>query len=238
MVHLDDQLSAERAVRLRRLVARRSAGEPIAYLTGRREFYGLDLQVTPDVLIPRPETELLVERAIAGLPPGATAVDVGTGSGAIAVALARYRPDLRLLAIDRSPDACRLARSNVCAQNVQPTVGVICADLLSAVRWPVEGILANLPYLRHEEMPDLAREVRREPSQALDGGQDGLDLYRRLVADLATRRPPPFLVLCEIAPLQGNALREMISAALPEYDVRVFPDLAGWARVVEARRVH
>jgi release factor glutamine methyltransferase len=236
LLHLDDPLSPERAGALRRLLARRMAGEPIAYLTGRREFYGLDLQVTPDVLIPRPETEVLVERAIVGLPAGITAVDIGTGSGAIAVALARHRPDLRLLAIDRSPQACRVARSNVCAQDVQPTVGVVCADLLSAVRRPVEGILANLPYLRHDELPELAREVRKEPQQALDGGQDGLDLYRRLLTDLAARRPPPLLVLCEIAPPQADTMRGLVSTALPECEVRVLPDLAGRARVVEARR--
>ena len=236
-LHLDDPLSPERMVQLQRLVARRAAGEPAAYLTGRREFYELDLRVTPDVLIPRPETELLVERAIAALPRGATVVDVGTGSGAIAVAVAWHRPDLRLLAVDRSPGACRVARTNVCEQHMQSAVGVACADLLSAVRWPVQGILANLPYLAHDELPALAREVRREPQQALDGGQDGLDLYRRLFADLAMRRPPPFLVLCEIAPMQVDAMLGLVTAALPGFGLQVFPDLAGRARLVEARRL-
>lgn len=235
-LHLDDMLSTESALELQRLVAWRSAGEPVAYLTGRREFYGLELRVTPDVLIPRPETEVLVERAIAALPRSARVVDVGTGSGAIAVAVARHRPDLRLLAIDRSPAACRLARMNVDAQRLHATVGVACADLLSAVRWPVQGVLANLPYLRHAELPTLAREVRREPQLALDGGRDGLDPYRRLFTDLAARHPAPVLVLCEIAPLQAETMLGLVATALPGYEVRVIPDLAGRARVVEAQR--
>ena len=234
-LHLDDPLSPERAGALQRLVAQRSAGEPIAYLTGWREFFGFDLQVTPDVLIPRPETELLVERAITALPPGATAVDIGTGSGAIAIAVARRRPDLRLLAIDRSPEACRVARTNVDSQHVQHAVGVVCADLLSAVRWPVQAILANLPYLRRDELPALPREVRCEPQQALDGGYDGLELYRRLLTDLASRRPSPVLVLCEIAPMQADVMAGLVKSALPGCEVRVYPDLAGRARVVEAR---
>lgn len=235
-LHLDDPLSSSSAQELQRLIVRRSAGEPVAYLTGRREFYGLDLRVTPDVLIPRPETEVLVERAIAALPRSATVVDVGTGSGAIAVAVARHRPDQRLLAIDRSPAACRLARLNVDLQRLQATVGVACADLLSAVRWPVHGVLANLPYLCHGELSTLAREVRREPQLALDGGRDGLDPYRRLFTDLAARHPAPVLVLCEIAPGQAEAMLGLVTTALPGYAVRVIPDLAGRARVVEAQR--
>lgn len=233
-LHLDDPVSSEHSSALYQLVERRASGEPVAYLTGRREFYGLDLQVTPDVLIPRPETELLVERAIAGLPAATRVVDVGTGSGAIAIAVAHHRQDVRMLAVDRSAAACRIAAVNIRAQHVERAVGVACADLLSAVRWPVDAVLANLPYVPHNELPGLPAEVQQEPKQALDGGVDGLALYRRLFADLAGRRPFPALILCEIAPTQVAAMLAQAAASLPHHRVQVLPDLAGRARLVEA----
>lgn len=236
LLRLDEPLSAEQASALTYLVGRRAAGEPVAYLTGRKEFYGVEFAVTSDVLIPRPETELLVERAIDALAAGSRVVDVGTGSGAIAVAVARHRPDVRVLAVDRSAAAARVARDNVRAQGVEGRVGVICADLLAAVRWPQDGVLANLPYLTSDELPALSAEVRYEPCLALDGGGDGLDLYRRLFADLAARQPAPALVLCEIAPFQSEAMLALASAALPRHRVRVLPDLAGRSRLLEAQR--
>ncbi|MGI8916676.1 MAG: peptide chain release factor N(5)-glutamine methyltransferase [Chloroflexota bacterium] len=217
------------------LIERRSAGAPVAYLTGHREFYGLDLQVTPDVLIPRPETELLVECAIQSLPNGARVVDVGTGSGAIAIAVAQHRPDIRVLAVDTSLATCRVATANVSQHGLAHRVAIACSDLLSAIRWPVAGVLANLPYLVSAEIPLLAPEVQCEPLSALDGGWDGLDLYRRLFSDLATRCPAPVVVCCEIAPDQSEAMRTLVAEALPQHHIAIVPDLAGRDRLLEAR---
>jgi release factor glutamine methyltransferase len=235
VLRLDEPLAAEQSSGLAHLVERRAAGEPTAYLTGRKEFYGVEFAVTPDVLIPRPETELLVERAIDALPEGARVVDLGTGSGAIATAIARHRPDIRVLAVDRSAAAARVARNNVRVQGLERRVGVVCSDLLAAVRWPLDGVLANLPYLTTDEIPALSAEVRWEPRLALDGGGDGLTLYRRLFTDLAARRPTPALVLCEIAPLQSDTILALASAALPGHRVQIVPDLAGRARLLEAQ---
>ncbi|HEY8743334.1 MAG TPA: peptide chain release factor N(5)-glutamine methyltransferase [Chloroflexota bacterium] len=234
-LQLDDPLPAVPAAAFADVVERRLTGEPVAYLIRRREFYGLDFRVSPAVLIPRPETELLVEHAIEALPDGARVVDVGTGSGAIAVAVARRRPEVQLLAVDRSLAACRVALSNVRDHELMDRVNVLCSDLLSAVQAPFHAVLANLPYLRHDELTALATDVQREPQQALDGGPDGLELYRRLLSDLADRRPAPTLVLCEIAPMQAAAMSALVTAALPNHRLRVLVDLAGRARLVEAR---
>lgn len=218
------------------LITHRAAGEPVAYLTGRREFYGLSLRVTPDVLIPRPETELLVERAMALLPRGARAVDVGTGSGAIAVAVAAHRPDVAVIAIDRSLAACRIARQNSEEQRVAARVGVVQSDLLAALAITPDALLANLPYVPEPELPALQPEVQREPRLALAAGPDGLDLYRRLFADLAPRHTTPAVVLCEHAPYQAGAMLALCRAALPAHRCTVLPDMAGRPRLLEAVR--
>lgn len=232
-----DQLVDDKAwAAYRHLVDRRMVGEPVAYLTGRREFYGIDLAVSKDVLIPRPETELLVERALALLPQRALVADIGSGSGAISAAVAFHRPDVRVLAIDCSPAACRVAAGNVDRLGVASRVGVICGDLLVPARSPLDAVLANLPYVSREEMDTLPRDVRWEPRLALDGGTDGLDLYRRLFDDLTGRRPRPAVVLCEIGPLQGEPMRDIARSALPGHQVRVLHDLAQRPRLVEAVR--
>ena len=214
-------------------MGRRADDEPIAYLIERREFFGLNLRVTPVVLIPQPDTELLVERAIALAPARARIVDVGTGSGVIAVALAHARPDVTVVATDRSSDACRVAAGNSAMLGLGGRVAVVCADLLSAIAGPFDGVVANLPYLTTADMADLQGDVRWEPASALAGGHDGLDLYRALLADLARRQPLPRLLLCEIAPAQATAMRELAARAFPGYGVAVRADLAGRERVVE-----
>lgn len=234
-LQLDRAMTAEQATTYAGLIRQRARHEPVAYLTGRREFYCLDLHVTPDVLIPQPDTEVLVERAVAALPSGSLVADVGTGSGAIAVAVASVRPDVRLLAVDRSLAACRVARGNVVALGLAGRVGVVCADLLTAVPGPLDAVVANLPYLTRLELTALDQEVRQEPLSALDGGADGLDLYRRLVDALAQRDPSPALVLCEIAPTQAAALQSLLATALPDHTTAIHADLAGRQRVVEAR---
>lgn len=230
---LDEPLAPEALAAFQELINRRAAGTPVAYLTGSREFYGLALRVTTAVLIPRPETELLVERAAVLVPQNALVADVGTGSGAIAVAVAQMRPDVRLLAIDNSLDACRVARANVYRLGQAARVKILAGDLLTALNGPLDAVLANLPYLTSEEMRTLQRDVRQEPLKALDGGPDGLELYRRLFADLRQRRPTPTLVLCEIGPEQAAAALALAHAALPAHQATVQQDLAGRPRLLE-----
>jgi release factor glutamine methyltransferase len=225
--------------RYRRLLRRRAAGEPVAYLTGRREFMGLEFHVNRHVLIPRPETELLVERALAHFPgdgAGKRAVDVGTGSGAIAISLAVARPAMAICAVDVSPAALGVARAN--ARRLlgpkQQQVRFVRGNLLEPVIAPAACIAANLPYVAAGELDDLPSSVREyEPALALDGGADGLDLYRRLLHQAPVKLRPAGLLLMECDPRQTKTLVGLARAAFPEAQVEVHRDLAGWERVVQ-----
>jgi release factor glutamine methyltransferase len=210
-------------------VRRRSAGrEPVAYITGVKGFRHLDLHVDPRVLIPRPETETLVEAAL-DLPRGAHVVDVGTGSGAVALALKDERPDLAITATDVSDDALDVARAN--ATRLRLDVGFVCADLLDGVG-EVDAVVSNPPYV--EEGTQLAPEIaRHEPAAALYAGLDGLAVVRRLVAQ-AGERGADFLAL-EVGAGQAIAVEELARAAGFERTERR-ADLAGIDRVVVAWR--
>ncbi len=208
------------------LVARRAAGEPVAYITGRQWFRRLELRVDSRVLIPRPETELLVEVGL-GLPRDARVVDVGTGSGAVALALADERPDLRLVGTDISPGAIEVARAN--AARLGLAVEFRRVDLIDDGPW--DAVLANLPYVA-EDSPVLAPDVaRHEPGLALDGGADGLAVVRRLIA----RVDAVLLVALEIGFDQAPAVEAQLRAA-GFAAVQRLRDLAGHDRVLVARR--
>jgi release factor glutamine methyltransferase len=186
-LHPDEELTPAQTARLEALLSRRLRREPLPYILGRAEFCGLTFRVTPAALIPRPETEILVEAAIEraqGL--GAQfIVDVGSGSGAIAVALARQMPQVHVIAADVSLNALRLARENVVTHDAAGRVHLLCSDLLDGLRGEFDCVVANLPYVRADEFPELQPEVRNyEPRWALDGGPDGLELIRRLGAQL------------------------------------------------------
>jgi release factor glutamine methyltransferase len=177
--------------RLRPLVKRRADGEPLEYLLGATTFAGHRVAVTPDVLIPRPETEILLEEAIKLIEPeGLPVLDVGTGSGILALALAKKFPQLEIVATDTSPAALALAQSNV-KRNADGTgkIRFLESDLMEDASLPksFQMIVANLPYIPTSQIDGLMREVRHEPRLALDGGADGLDLIRRLVAQSAGR---------------------------------------------------
>jgi release factor glutamine methyltransferase len=235
-------LPEEIARRYRALVGRRAAGEPVAYLTGSKEFMGLDFTVGPHVLIPRPETELVVEYALAVLAGRSgsrrIAVDVGTGSGAVAVSLARLAPGAQVYATDISEQALAVARANAGRHGVD--VRFYCGDLLT----PLQGVLgpasavvitANLPYIPSGDIPGLPREVRcYEPALALDGGPDGLGLYRRLVPGAYSLLAPGGCLLMEIAPDQGDRALELTPP--PRWRARVLRDLAGRPRLVAAQK--
>jgi release factor glutamine methyltransferase len=202
---------------------RRVAREPVAYILGRRGFRRIELEVDPRVLIPRPETEHVVEAAL-DLPRGARVVDVGTGSGAIALALADERPDLRVVATDASAPALAVARAN--AARLGLPVEFVEADLLEGVG-PVDAVVSNPPYVREGER--LAPEITRyEPGVALYAGPDGLDVYRRLAPACAD---VPFVAF-EVAGWQAEA----VGALLEGHAIEVVRDLAGIDRVVVGRR--
>lgn len=221
------------ARRFRDAVGRRSAGrEPVAYIVQMKGFRHLDLYVDPRVLIPRPETEHLVEAVLALAPDGARVADVGTGSGAVALALKHERPDLRVVGTDVSAAALDVARAN--AQRLDLDVAFAHGDLLDGVPGPVDVVAANPPYVPDGDAAGLAPEITaHEPAGALYGGPDGLDVVRRLVGQAADRGVPA--VALEIGAGQAAATAALLrEAGYPA--VRVHADLAGIDRVVEGRR--
>jgi release factor glutamine methyltransferase len=220
------------------LVARRAAAEPIAYLTGKKEFMGLVFNVSPAVLIPRPETELLVETAAALLSGIARPViaDVGTGSGAIAVSLAFLAPGARVFAVDADPAALTVAEDNAVKHGVADRVTFAVGDLLEPLRGQVavfDLVAANLPYIPSAAMEALPPEVRREPTAALDGGPDGLLFYRRLVPEVKRLLKRGGRLLAEIDPGQARAMSALFQAGTWSVEFRA--DLSGRTRVVTAR---
>ena len=213
-------------------VHRRAAGEPIAYITGAKGFYDIDLQVTPSVLIPRPETELLLEEALrlSEDRPDLCVADIGTGSGALAVTFARHRPQSKVYATEISRDALAVARGNAERYGVKPTVlaGDLAEPLLKR-GIKIDLLLANLPYIVSDELAML--DVSRfEPRLALDGGIDGLALIRRLLTQVPAVCHEGAYVLLEIGADQGEAVARLIDERL---DARcdILPDYAGLDRI-------
>lgn len=225
----------EQAQRLRELVARRRRGEPIAYLTGRREFWSLDLQITPDVLIPRPETELLVEQALARIPAHADWIiaDLGTGSGAVALAVARERPRCRVLATDASQAALTLTQANAQRLGI---VNVECrhGDWLTPLAGEtVDMIVSNPPYVAESDPHLAAGDVRFEPRPALTPGGDGLDAIRGIVRDARRHLRAHAWLLLEHGYDQGPAVRALLESR-GYRDIRTFRDTSGQERVTAA----
>ncbi len=222
------------------LVHRRAGGEPVAYLRGWKEFYGLRFAVDPRVLIPRPETEVLLDAArdVVRAARAALVADVGTGSGAIAVALVVHEPSVRAIATDASEDALAVARENARAHGVAHRVDFRRGDLLAPIHERVDAVVANLPYLREADAGRLAGErtsLRFEPATAVVAGADGLALIRRCVSDLPRVLAPEGGALFECDPPQALAVSRLLSAALGG-TTRIVRDLAGDARVVIAQR--
>jgi release factor glutamine methyltransferase len=230
--HFDRPLVAAELASYRDLVSRRLAGEPVAYLLGHKEFWSLDLLVDPRVLIPRPDSETLVEEAldrVAG--PDARIADVGTGSGALALALAKARPEAQVFATDISPDALAVARANAERLGLAVTFlqGDLVVPLLPAGRFDL--IVANLPYIPSADIDGLAADVRSEPRLALDGGADGLTLVRRLVAEAPGVLQPGGCLALEVGAGQAGAVAELLRGS-GLGGVRSRRDLAGIERAV------
>jgi len=235
LAHPEAVLTPEQAARFTDGVGRRAAGAPLPYITGHIEFYGLDFAVTPDVLIPRPETELLVEEALAWLKsrPAATVVDVGAGSGCIVVTLATHAPDAHFYATDLSAAALDVARANAERHGVRSRITFLEGDLLSPLDESVDVLVSNPPYVAETEWDALPLSVQQEPRLALTSGVDGLDAIRRLLAQAVQRVRPGGLILIEIGGRQGDTAQALAQAAFPQASVQVLPDLAGKARVLK-----
>jgi release factor glutamine methyltransferase len=234
------------------LVGRRADLEPVAYLTGHREFYGLDMLVDRRVLVPRPETELLVELAIEFMrrrmtsepvpaSPGSdradtsdpsrfVIADIGTGSGCIAAALAAHLPDVRLIATDISAEALDVARANLELHGLRSRVELREGDLLDVLDEPVDLLVSNPPYTVLDQIDEGVR--RHEPRLALDGGPDGLDLYRWLIARAPDLLRPGGALFLEIGAEQGMAVAKLARMVFHHAEITVHQDLAGRNRVV------
>ena len=232
IAHPETALTDDQAAAFADYVARCAAGEPVAYILGRRAFYDRDFTVTPDVLIPRPETELLLEQALDWTGDRSlTAADIGTGSGALAVTLAALRPNITVHAVDASAAALAVARIN--AERYGAPVTFQQGDLLKPLidaGIKLDLIMANLPYIPSGDLPDLAVS-RYEPLTALDGGADGLDLIRRLIAQIPLAVNPGALILLEIGAGQGAAVLDLARALSPQH-AELILDYAGHDRII------
>lgn len=241
-----EMFPVERTGEWEALLQRKAAGEPVQYIIGEQEFYGLPFKVTPAVLIPRPETELLVEQVIrlgnklwpdgGGEAASPLVADIGAGSGAIAVSLAVHCPRWRVMSSDISPAALAVARANAERNGVGERVDFREGDLLapyieSGLR--LDAVVSNPPYIPQADEAGLQPEVRLyEPPSALYGGADGLALYRRLIAQLAELPAMPSLVALEVGIGQADAVSRMLAEAAEWDEIRIVPDLAGIDRHV------
>lgn len=242
LAHPNRTLQPEHIQAFRSAVSRRASREPLAYIVGHKEFYGLDLLVDRRVLIPRPETELLVELGIAwvqerqreGRPTEELiVVDMGTGSGAIAIALARHIPQLIVYALDPSSDALAVARCNIERHGLTKRIFLVAGDLLSPLSAPMDLILANLPYIATDELPALMPEVSvYEPRLALDGGPDGLGYIRRLLTQAREKLRAGGALFLEIGADQGSAVSAIARQIYPTAHVNVRKDWAGLDRIL------
>jgi len=230
---LDRELSDEQEDRFWHLVQRRLSGEPTAYIAGHREFYGLDFYIDRRVLIPRPETELLVEKAleVARTRTMDTVADVGTGCGAIAVSLALNLAHIKICASDISADALEVARINCQKHGVVDRIQLLRGDMLEPLPEPVDLIVANLPYVAKQEI-SRAGLADFEPRAALDGGRDGLDKIRRLCQQAVDKLRPQGVILLEIGQGQGGPVTRLMQRCFPSASVEVMPDLRGIERVI------
>jgi release factor glutamine methyltransferase len=241
LAHVDDDFAGCSAIRYEALLQRRLAGEPIQYITGEAEFYGLPFRVTRDVLIPRPETELLIEKTLelAAQFQQPRIVDIGTGSGAIAITLAHRLPDARVTTIDVSESALVIARENAERNGIASRIRFLQGDLLSpAANEQFDIVVSNPPYVPITDLDTLAVEVRdHEPALALFAGNDGLDIYRRLIPGAHASLVPNGFIALEIGFGQSQAIQALLADA-GFSRIEFIPDLQGILRVAVAQHTH
>ncbi len=237
--HFDQPLSTLERDAFRGLVKRRAAYEPVAYICGQREFYGRDFAVDASVLIPRPETEQVIEAALAWAkqhaPTDLRILDIGCGSGALAVTLAAELPQASVVAVDISPQAVAKTLLNAERHKVAERVQCDVGDLFVAVQGRFDIIVSNPPYIAQHERPSLSADVvRYEPGLALFGGEDGLHIIRRLAQSVRQHMREPGIFLCEVGYTQGATVQSLLQGAAHWQSVDVLPDLQGHPRVVKA----
>jgi release factor glutamine methyltransferase len=237
----EQEVPANAAQDLAGIIAQRLERTPLAYILGYREFYGINVLVTPDVLIPRPETEGIVEHtlfmALMGMETRElTIADVGTGSGAIAVNLAIHLPAARIFAVDISEPALDVAAYNIRGHSVADRVQLGHGDLLEPLPEPVDLIVANLPYIPTGRLPTLQPEVQQEPQLALDGGPDGLDVVRRLMAQAPGKLNAPGIILLELDPEQFPAAEAIALQHFPDAEISAEQDLTRRDRIMVINR--
>jgi release factor glutamine methyltransferase len=231
------ELSNEQATAFSSLIKRRLKHEPTAYITGRKEFFGIDFQISAGTLIPRPETELLVEKAIelanTDFPQSCLIADIGTGCGAIAIAMAIHLPKAKIYASDISAAALEVAGCNCLHHGVSDRITLLQGDLLDPLPEPVHLIVANLPYIKESELPTLPPEISMfEPQIALAGGSDGLKQIERLLSQAGRKLLPKGAIVLEIGYDQGQTVSELAQQYIPASRVNVIADLAGLDRTV------
>ncbi len=229
----DRLLTKRQEATYRQFIERRLQGEPSAYITGHREFFGLDFYVDRNVLIPRPETELLVEQVITRAVnyQNPVIVDVGTGCGAIAVSLAIHLPQARIYATDISPAALKVARRNARKHNVKDKITFLSGYLLEPLPVSVDIIAANLPYVLTTDVPKV-NTSGFEPMLALEGGTDGMDVIKRLCLQVKDKLKPDGCLLLEIGMGQSQATADLLANIYPTAKIDIVPDLSGIQRVV------
>ncbi len=241
ITHNNQPLTNDQQQTYQQLIARARQQEPIPYIIGVAPFFDFDVHVSPGVLIPRPETEQLVQLAVNWAKEHKTetaqttlrAVDVGTGSGCIAIALARQLPRLQLTAVDISPHALTIAQQN--GERLAPNrIQFQQSDLLQAIPAPVNLIVANLPYVTSGEWQELVDGVKlHEPALALDGGADGLDLIRRLLQQATSKLQAKGAIFLEIGWQQGISVQQLARSFFAQAEITVLPDFAGHERIVK-----
>lgn len=237
LAHPEYILSPLQLDTLEQIIDRLKRGEPLPYLLGHWEFFGWDFMVSPAVLIPRPETELLVEHAVQWLrqnPCRRLAADVGTGSGCIAISIANQIPDLTVLASDYSGAALRIARANISHYRLNHRIYLVQADLMTAAAGSFDLVCANLPYIPTSTLDHL-QVSRYEPRLALDGGIEGLDYIQKLLFDTVAKLAPGALFLLEIETRQSDSALRLAQLSYPSAEAQVIPDLVGNPRLLKIK---
>ena len=234
--HNDFSLPLETEIQYKRFIRRRARREPVAYIIGQREFYGLTFHVSPQTLIPRPETELLVEEALRLLQPGWRALDVGTGSGCIAITLTLRAPQITVFASDISAGALDVARKNARQHKAAKRIQFLQADLLKGLNGPFNLIVSNPPYISMEEWATLAPDVKDyEPALALNDGASGLKIIERILQDAPAKLAPEGALLIEIGAGQGAATLKLAQKYCPLLRFEIKQDLARRDRLLVGR---
>lgn len=242
------RLGREKSSFVSAVLKRRSLGEPLQYILGKSEFMGLEFKVGPDVLIPRPETEILVEKTVSllsGLPVSPSRIlDLGAGSGNIAISLAQFFPQAKIDAVDVSEEALEVARANAVLNKVK--VNFMQSDLFSVfntipgtqypIHRPYDVIVSNPPYIKSDEIDKLQIEVRREPRIALDGGKDGLDFYRRIINDAARYLRKQGLLVLEIGYKQLTGVKNIFQKSARFEIIEAVKDYNNIDRVIAAKK--